>query len=162
MATRKKKRNRLFVDEIATVGLVDKGDDPQASIVFLKREQQGGGVLEKDRNLALESALFELQDKVSDWMHARQGRPGPVSRDVGTARVLAAEPDLHAKIERLAAADALHKSEHLPPQVERRKAADGAVTELSRALAPGDPRLGLRLVAKHFPKLHARWLGVES
>jgi hypothetical protein len=155
MATRKKKQ-RLFVDEIDTVGLVDKGDDPEARIVFLKAKTEG------NRNLALEAALFELQDKVSAWMHLRQGRPGPVSRDVGTARVLAAEPDLHAKIERLAAADALHKAAHLPPQVEKRKSADGAVAELSRALAPGDPRLGLRLVAKHFPKLHGRWLGVES
>jgi len=37
---------------------------------------------------------------------------------------------------------------------------DRAVAELSRLLAPGDPDLGLKLVAKHFPKLSARWRGM--
>ena len=34
-----------------------------------------------------------------------------------------------------------------------------AVAELIRALAPGDPLLGLQLVEKHFPTLAQRWRG---
>jgi len=37
---------------------------------------------------------------------------------------------------------------------------DVAVAELSKLLAPGDPDLGLKLVAKHFPRLSARWRGM--
>ena len=34
-----------------------------------------------------------------------------------------------------------------------------AVAELSRALAPGNPLLGLQLIEKHFPTLAQRWRG---
>lgn len=41
---RRQRRHRLHVDLIDTVGIVDKGDDPESQIVFLKR---AGGVMEK-------------------------------------------------------------------------------------------------------------------
>ena len=37
----RKKKQRLFVEHVDTVGLVDKGDDPEAQIVFLKAAPDG-------------------------------------------------------------------------------------------------------------------------
>ena len=152
MTTRRRKKNRLFVDEIDTVGLVDKGDDPMARIVFTKARER----------LELDTLVQELQGLVSDWMHSRHDRPGPVSRDVATVRVLQANPELFEEIETLASRDALHKSKSVRPGVERRAGVDSTVTTLSKGLAPGDPRLGMQLVQRHFPRLYGRWRGVES
>lgn len=69
-----KKRNRLFVDMIDTVGLVDKGDDPKARIVFLKRAETFAEVDNQDKvrnemwsvtdgiSSALRGALFEADE----------------------------------------------------------------------------------------------------
>lgn len=57
----------------------------------------------------LAAAIRELRDLVDAEMKARHDR-GPVVRDVIAARVLAANPSLHARIERLAASDELHKA----------------------------------------------------
>jgi len=152
METKRKKRNRLFVDQLDTVGLVDKGDDPMARIVFTKARER----------LELDTLVQELQEKVSAWMFARQGRPGPVSRDVGTVRILASNPELFKEIERLASTDALHKAAEVRPGVERRAGVDSVVATLSQGLAPGDGRLGMMLCERHFPALMKRWRGVES
>ena len=156
--TTRKKRNRLFVDQLDTVGLVDKGDDPEARIVFLKRAE---GDMEKKRNLALEAALAELRDLTDRWMFERQGA-GPTVRDIAVARILAGNPELHQLVESLASRDAVHKSKSVRPGVERRAGVDATVSMLAKGLAPGDPRLGMLLVQKHFPKLHSRWMGLES
>ena len=164
MTTRRRKKNRLFVDEIDTVGLVDKGDDPEARIVFLKRAETEGEMKKREQGerLKLDAAVAQLQDLVSAWMHERQGRPGPVSRDVGTVRILQANPGLFEEISRLAATDALHKAKAVRPGVEERAGVDGTVSMLSKGLAPGDPRLGMQLVQRHFPALHRRWQGLEK
>jgi len=154
-----KKRNRLFVDQVDTVGLVDKGDDPEARIVFLKAREED---VEKKRNLALEAALAELRDLTDQWMFDRQGVVGGVVRDIGVARVLSGNKELHQLIESLASRDAIHKAQTVRPGVERRAGVDSVVATLSKGLAPGDPRLGMQLLSKHFPKLHSRWMGLES
>ena len=41
--------HRLFIDEILTIGFVDKGDDPEAEIVFFKRKEEA--VVEDKRSL---------------------------------------------------------------------------------------------------------------
>jgi hypothetical protein len=75
---------------------------------------------------------------------------------------VAETPELHAAIEASAAGDAVHKNRSANPQVEKRASAEKAVSELAKTLAPGDPRLGMQLVAKHFPAVHRRWLGTET
>lgn len=40
-------KNRLHVDEILTVGFVDKGDDPEAELVFFKRHEEKNGPMDK-------------------------------------------------------------------------------------------------------------------
>ena len=162
MAKPRRKLRRLFIEEVATVGLVDKGDDPLARIVFLKKRGRSEEEVEKARNLALERALADLRDLTDQWMAARAGVPGPIARDVGLARVLAANPALHRKIEQLAAKDSLHKFARLPLRAMKRKSADEAVAALSKALAPGDPRLGIKLCERHFPALMNRWRGLED
>lgn len=109
----------------------------------------------------LSEAVLELQELTNAFMFAHQGS-GPVIRDVAISRVLVANPGLHRELEALAAVDALHKARTLHPAVQRGRAADDAVTALSKALGGGDSRMGLKLVAQHFPKLHARWLGLPS
>ena len=57
---------------------------------------------------------------------------------------------------------ALANSRRFPERAlaEPSKAVYGrALAELIRALAPGDPLLGLQLVEKHFPTLARRWRG---
>lgn len=163
--TTSKKRHRLFVDQLDTVGLVDKGDDPEARIVFLKREEDvdkkqtvrpppGAGQNEK-----LEEALRELRDLADKFFYDRQNVAGNIVRDVAIARVLAANTELHARLESLASKDWLHKAAAVRSDVEGRMSMDSTVAELSKALGGDDRKLGLRLVARHFPRLHSRWQG---
>ena len=131
----------------------------EARIVFLKRAEED---MVKTRNLALEEALAELRDLADQWMFERQGVPGGVVRDIGIARILAGNRELHQLIESLASRDAVHKSKSVRPGVEQRAGVDATVTMLSKGLAPGDPRLGMQLVQRHFPKLYGRWRGLEK
>lgn len=61
-----KRRNRLFVDSVQTVGLVDKGDDPQARVVFMKAGDAAEGkraetFAEAGNNEALRNELWRLE-----------------------------------------------------------------------------------------------------
>jgi hypothetical protein len=154
--TTRRRRSRLWVDSLDTVGIVDKGDDPAAQIVFMKAR----GISKQG---TLEQLVLQLREQVSGLMQSHQGDLAAAGnvRDLAICRVLAGNPDLHQAIEAAARGASLEKAKAANPLVAKRQSADEAVTALSRALAPGDPKLGVRLVAKHFPELHARWLGVD-
>ena len=145
---------RLRIKQIDRVALVDRGDNPEAHVEIWKRAK-----VEKDSRsdgrtaTTLEGLTGELQNLVGRFMLDRHDRAGPVSRDVATARVLAANPSLHRRLEQAARADALHKRVDDAP-VWREY--DEALSTLTKALGGDDVILGRQLVRKSFPKLYRR------
>ena len=116
----------------------------------------------------------KLAGLVDAWMHARLDREGPVTRDIGIARVLDENPELYRRILLLSSQDPLHKKARILELVliEKqsphagigqhlivKKCADDAVAALSKALHSRSPQEGLRLVAKFFPPLYAVFEG---
>lgn len=114
----------------------------------------------------LDAAIKELRVLVSSELRSRHDRPGPISRDVMTARVLMQHPDLHERIESLTSADELHKARAIAPggpqpirkfwddEVEREAhqlVASGAVETIEKARVRAWQSDRERLDAYHFP-----------
>ena len=162
----RKKKNRLFVEEIDTIGLVDKGDDPEALIVFTKRE--GKGTMPKRKKPVMKASqtlrelLLELRRKVDELMISSQGNIEGRARDEAVCQVLANEPSLHGAIEIAAGRTVVEKVEEAPPGAPEFASVDKIVTEISKTMLPNDPRGGLQLCGHYFPGLMKRWRGIPA
>ena len=142
---------RLRIKQIDRVALVDRGDNPEAHVEIWKRAPVKKASRSDGRAATtLESLTDQLQNLVGRFMLDRHDRAGPVSRAVATARVLAANPSLHQRIEAAGSADEVHKTDDAAPEWREY---DKTLATLSKALGGDDLVVGRAIVRESFPKI---------
>ncbi|HKJ89287.1 MAG TPA: hypothetical protein VKA48_12365, partial [Gammaproteobacteria bacterium] len=102
-----------------------------------------------------------IEGEVQEAAHKLMDEDPSLTVEKARAQVWRSEPEVFRKYHAPGAKRPGLDSVDAVKKLGRKVHYDRAVRELSEALAPGEPRLGMTLVAKHFPALSARWHGVE-